>query len=112
MLKILEMTLKTGIQTTKYPKKPDIAPEGFRGKPEFFSNACTFCGECAVVCPSQAIDLREDKGEIVLTLSYCGCIFCGRCEEVCSSDAIRLTREYELASKRKDDLLSIIRRKI
>jgi hydrogenase-4 component H len=111
MLKNLEITLKTGIQTIKYPHEPDIAPVNFRGKPEV-SSACTFCGECAAVCPSKAIGLREDKGEMVLTLSYCGCIFCGRCEEVCPEDAIKLNREYELASKKKDDLLSIIRRKV
>lgn len=112
MLKILEMTLKTGKQTTKYPQEPDIAPVDFRGKPELFSHKCTFCGDCAAVCPSKAIDLREDKGEIVLTLSYCGCIFCGRCEEVCSENAIRLTQEYEMASRTRDDLCCIIRRKL
>ncbi|MBW6518235.1 MAG: 4Fe-4S dicluster domain-containing protein [ANME-2 cluster archaeon] len=112
MLKILEMTLKTGIQTTKYPQEPDIAPLDFRGKPDLFPDTCTFCGECAAVCPSNVIELREEKGEMVLTLSYCGCIFCGRCEEVCSQDAIKLTQEYEMASRTRDDLLSIIRRNV
>lgn len=112
MLKILEMTLKIGKQTTKYPQEPDTAPVDFRGKPELFPDKCTFCGECAAVCPSKALDLREDKREMVLTLSYCGCIFCGRCEEVCSQDAIKLTQEYEMASKSKDDLLNIIRREV
>ncbi|MCL7412200.1 MAG: 4Fe-4S binding protein [ANME-2 cluster archaeon] len=112
MLKILEMTLKTGIQTTKYPQEPDIAPLDFRGKPEIFPDSCTFCGNCVAVCPSNVIRIKEDNGEMVLVLSYCGCIFCGRCDEVCSGGAIKLTQEYEMASRTKDDLYCIIRRKV
>ena len=112
MLEILRKTLKTGSQTTKYPEKPDNAPAGFRGKPQLFPDKCTYCGECAAVCPPNVIWLTEESGEKTLTLSYCGCIFCGRCEEVCPYDAIKLTQEYELASKTKEDLLTSIRRKL
>ncbi|MCZ7393262.1 MAG: 4Fe-4S dicluster domain-containing protein [Candidatus Methanoperedens sp.] len=112
MFEILKQTLKTGTVTANYPKKPDIAPEGFRGKPQLLSDKCTYCGECAAVCPPGVIWLEEEKGGKTLTLSYCGCIFCGRCEEVCPYAAIKLTQEYELASKTKDDLLTSISRKL
>lgn len=112
MLEILKKTFKTGIVTTQYPEEPDIAPPGFRGRPLIFSDKCTCCGECASVCPSGVIWLNEESGEKVLTLSCCGCIFCGRCEEVCRYEAIKLTQEYELASKTKDDLTTIVRRKL
>ncbi len=111
MFEILRKTLKTGTQTIQYPGKPEIAPAGFRGKPELFPDKCTYCGECVKACPPGVISLIEDKNAKTLTLSYCGCIFCGRCEETCPHDAIRLTPEYELASRTKDDLLTIIRRK-
>ena len=112
MLEILKKTLKTGSQTAKYPAVPDITPSGFRGKPEFLSDKCIYCGDCVSVCPPGVIWLKEEKGEKVLTLSYCGCIFCGRCEEVCPAGAIRLTQEYEMASRTKKDLLTSIRRKL
>ncbi len=112
MFDIIIKTLKTGTVTTKYPDRPDIAPAGFRGKPEFLPEKCTLCGECANVCPPGVIWLTKEREEEAITLSYCGCIFCGRCEDVCPNDAITLTQEYELASKTKDDLLTIIRRKI
>lgn len=111
MLEILKKTLKTGCQTTKYPQVPDIAPQGFRGKPELIPDKCTYCGECVRICPPGVIWITEKSGEKMLTLSYCGCIFCGRCEEACKYDAVKLTQEYELASKTKEDLLTIIRRK-
>ncbi len=112
MLELIRKTLKTGSQTINYPKEPEMAPEGFRGKPELVSDRCTYCGDCASVCPPGVIWLTEENGEKVLTLSYCGCIFCGRCEEICTDDAIRLTREFEIASKTKEDLLTCIRRKL
>ncbi len=111
MFDILKKTLETGSQTTKYPQIPDIAPAGFRGKPELLSEKCTFCGKCTTACPPGVIWLAEGDGEKILTLSYCGCIFCGRCEEVCPEGAIKLSGEYELASKTKEDLLTSIRRK-
>jgi formate hydrogenlyase subunit 6/NADH:ubiquinone oxidoreductase subunit I len=112
MFDILIKTLKTGTVTTNYPKEPDIAPPGFRGKPELIPEKCTLCGECVKVCPPDVIWLNKDNEENTLTLSVCGCIFCGRCEEVCPQSAIILIQEYELASKTKDDLLTIIRRKV
>ncbi len=112
MFDIIIKTLKTGTVTTKYPNNSEIAPAGFRGKPEILPEKCTLCGECAGVCPPGVIWLTKEQGEESLTLSCCGCIFCGRCEEVCPHDAIKLTQEYELASKTKDDLLTIIRRTV
>ncbi|MCX9085407.1 MAG: 4Fe-4S binding protein [Candidatus Methanoperedens sp.] len=111
MLEIIKKTLRTGCQTIKYPQVPDIAPEGFRGKPEFAAEKCTYCGNCIKVCPPGVIWLCEQKGEKRLSLSCCGCIFCGRCEEVCTAGAIKLTLEYELCAKKKEDLLSSIRSK-
>ncbi|VVB85359.1 Polyferredoxin protein MvhB [uncultured archaeon] len=112
MFDILKKTLKTGTVTVNYPKKPDIAPAGFRGRPEILSDKCTYCGECASVCPPGVIWLEEGMSEKTLTLSYCGCIFCGRCEEVCPEGSIRLTQDYELASKTKDALLTSTSRKL
>ncbi|HIH44466.1 MAG TPA: 4Fe-4S dicluster domain-containing protein [Candidatus Methanoperedenaceae archaeon] len=111
MLRILYKTLKTGTVTANYPASPELAPEGFRGKPEISADKCTFCGACASVCPPGVIRIKEEPGATSLSLYICGCIFCGRCEEVCQPGAIALSRDYELASKTKDDLIAVIRRK-
>ena len=111
MLEILKRRLRAGTATTDYPAKPNVVPVGFRGKPQLSGDKCTYCGECVKACPPGVILLAEDSGEKILTLSCGGCIFCGRCEEVCPYGAIKLTQEYELASKTKDDLLEIIRRR-
>ncbi len=112
MFNILKKTIKTGVVTTKYPHEQDNAPKGFRGKPDLFPEKCTFCGDCAGACPTGALQLDEKESEKILTLSCGGCIFCGRCEDVCTADAIRLTEEYEMASKTKNDLDTVIRRRL
>jgi hydrogenase-4 component H len=112
MFKIIKKTFQTGIVTEKYPDIKDDAPEGFRGKPQIFPEQCTLCGDCAKACPSKVIKLEQVENETVLTLSYCGCIFCGRCEEVCTNYAIKLTGEYEMASRTKDDLVYVVRRRL
>ncbi len=112
MLEILKKTFKTGCQTTKYPDVPEAAPAGFRGMPQLLSDKCMFCGECVKVCPPGVIMITEKGDEKTLALSYCGCIFCGRCEEACQFDAVKLTQEYELASLEKEELVTIIRRKL
>lgn len=112
MFKILQKTFRTGIVTEKYPAKRFKLPEGFRGKPVFDPDKCTFCGECAGACPPEVIRLCEENNEKILSITCCGCIFCGRCEEVCAYGAVKLTGEFEMASRTKHDLAAEIRRKV
>ncbi len=112
MLDIIKKTIKIGVVTAKYPWIRDDVPKGFRGKLDFFPEKCTFCGDCIGACPSGALRMDETEGEMILTVSYCACIFCGRCEEVCPTQAIKFTDEYEMASKTKNDLYTVIRREL
>jgi len=44
---------------------------------------CTGCGECADICPTEAI--RVVNGKAAITID---CIDCGACPRVCSEGAI------------------------
>ena len=55
MLHILRRRLATGTVTSRYPDVPEEAPPAFRGMPELLEGACRGAGECATVCPTQAI---------------------------------------------------------
>jgi Fe-S-cluster-containing hydrogenase component 2 len=48
--------------------------------------ACTPCGACQAVCPTEAISL----GESSVKVSAEACCGCGACVDVCPSGAIRL----------------------
>ncbi|MGB2986371.1 MAG: 4Fe-4S binding protein [Phycisphaerae bacterium] len=48
--------------------------------------ACTPCGACQAVCPTEAITL----GESAVKVNAEACCGCGACVEVCPNGAIRL----------------------
>ena len=106
MFKLLKTVFKTGDATTKYPFKPYEVDPDFRGKPELNSDQCIVCGACTIACPANALTMRTnmEKGDRTWSLFLGRCIFCGRCEEVCPTKAIRLTQDFELSVKNKQDL--------
>lgn len=87
-----------GPYTSKFPKEPSVAPDGFRGCPKYFNDDCVGCGACAEVCPARAIELKDEGNKRTLTLDYGICHFCGQCERNCITEkGVRLTKEYDLA---------------
>ncbi len=87
------------VVTNSYPEKSKAVPENLRGRPEVILESCSGAGECARACPTGAISLnpwRIDLGK---------CVFCGQCAEVCPSKAIKLTHDFELAARKREDLV-------
>jgi Fe-S-cluster-containing hydrogenase component 2 len=48
------------------------------------TEACTGCGECSELCPTQAIDVVDGHAEVLST----HCVACALCQDVCPCDAI------------------------
>lgn len=94
--------------TTRFPAKPCIVPEKYRGKPEFDLDTCIGCGACVNACPSsvcltQEDDLEADPPVRRITLNYYTCIFCGNCHDNCTTETgIKLSREWDLAGLDKE----------
>lgn len=106
MFKTLKQALGTGVVTNAFPAVIAEPPDGFRGKPVIDYARCTACDKCAAACPTTAITLgpKVNTNQRVLTLNYGDCIFCGECESACP-DAIHLTKEFQLATARKSELV-------
>lgn len=112
MFQILKRSLEIGIATGSYPDSVAEPPDGFRGKPVIDFARCTACGKCAEACPTAAITVNPaleqqetTAREKTLSVSYGDCIFCGECEASCP-DRITLSKEFQLAARRKEDLTS------
>jgi hydrogenase-4 component H len=103
------VSLFTPAYTTRYPAKPHIPFERFRGKPVVDDANCVGCETCANVCPPKAITFRDDteKQVRVMLRDYGLCIFCGQCEEHCiTKKGVKLSDKiYDLATFDKSSLI-------
>ncbi|MBU0946463.1 MAG: 4Fe-4S dicluster domain-containing protein [Proteobacteria bacterium] len=113
------------VVTVSYPMETIKMSARYRGHIELIENEegepkCVACGMCQRGCPSGCITLEstsveyqvEEKGETktkkkkVLSkydLDFTTCSLCGQCVESCNFGAIDFSKEYNLASSRKED---------
>lgn len=94
--------------TTRFPAKPCVVPEKYRGKPEFDLDTCIGCGACVNVCPTDALTQMEDTEADTpirrITCRYDACIFCGNCRDNCTTETgIKLSNEWDLATLNRED---------
>jgi NADH-quinone oxidoreductase subunit I len=74
------------------------------------SHRCISCGMCEKGCPSGCITVKSEKQEgvkgkvlVAYELDFTKCSLCGQCVENCKPGAIEFSKEYNLASTRKED---------
>ncbi len=91
-------------KTLRYPfelKEPALRYRGFHLNDW---DKCTGCGNCADICPNEAIEmveipeLKSKPSEGIKNerpkLDYGRCCFCGLCVDICPSGSLRLSRDY------------------
>ncbi|AFM39399.1 Ni,Fe-hydrogenase III small subunit [Desulfosporosinus acidiphilus SJ4] len=99
MFNTLKKIIKYPRLTQDYPNIKDSTSASFLGQTVIDPGKCTFCGECALHCPSQAIIF--DKSARAIGIDYAKCIFCVLCEEICPVSAVQTTNNFELAESDK-----------
>jgi len=106
------------VVTMQYPHEHVEMTPRFRGHIELIGDEetgepkCIVCGMCQKGCPSGCISLAGEKREgvkgKVLTkyiLNFTTCSLCGQCVESCKFGAIRFSKDFNLASPRKEDFI-------
>ncbi|MHB1126363.1 MAG: NADH-quinone oxidoreductase subunit B family protein [Bacillota bacterium] len=100
MLRLFTKSLRTGILTTDYPDEPDVPVSGFQGMPVWQEACCQRCGDCALVCPMEAIKLdRNAPAASFWSVDSKKCIFCGYCADDCPGRALGHGHRYDLAER-------------
>ena len=76
---------------------------------------CTGCGNCADICPNEAITMKEiqeieprpgEKNERP-EIDYGRCCFCGLCVDICPTGSLSLSRDYLHIVPRSDMFVSL-----
>ena len=101
--------------TEPYPAVAIEVPKGFRGKIEVSDEHCIGCSKCAIVCPTECIEMVADERDVTHggrtikrrkkpIVHLMSCIRCGLCEDACPTDpkAIYLTEKFSGSYDRKD----------
>jgi len=78
---------------------PVKTPPNFRGKIQYDKDTCIGCKLCLKVCPTEAIEFKEDEKKIKIYLSRC--CFCAQCNEICPKDCLSMSDEFLLADTDK-----------
>jgi len=89
-------------KTLRYPFELKEPAQRYRGFHLNDWDKCTGCGNCADICPNEAINMVEisglepkpgEKNERP-QLDYGRCCFCGLCVDICPPGSLRLSRDY------------------
>ena len=105
MFKILQKTVSTGIVTVNYPAEPAGISKHFRGRPSFNFEKWKDARPAADVCPTGAISLHDEGETRKVTVDYGLCVFCGLCAEASTDQAVQITRDFELATAKRSNLI-------
>jgi len=103
MLRAMLRSLRTGVVTTRYPQVPSIAPARLRGAPRLRQAAAVASLPPPEVCPVGALAATGGPaGGYAIDLG--SCVFCGLCG-ASPDGALEIGREFELAARRRQDLV-------
>jgi Ni,Fe-hydrogenase III small subunit/ferredoxin len=99
MLEWIPRGLGKGIITSRYPRRPELAPPGFRGRLEVRGRSHA-PGELAEVCPTGAIAVRAGS----VSVDRGKCILCGACVAA-DPERFGFASDYETAARRRGSLI-------
>ncbi len=101
MFRAIYARLKQGHRTARYPKEAPALPDRFRGPPAIDLAKCPAgCQSCAESCGTGAIDLKAQAVDLGR------CLFCTDCSNACPAGAVTLGKEYRLATRTREGLVS------
>jgi Ni,Fe-hydrogenase III small subunit/Pyruvate/2-oxoacid:ferredoxin oxidoreductase delta subunit len=96
---------KSRVATTGYPPVADIPERGIRGTPVIDPDRIAEAAALELVCPTSAILVDRVGQTPRIQLDYGKCLFCGNCVESSANGAISATQHFELAARRRQDVI-------
>jgi formate hydrogenlyase subunit 6/NADH:ubiquinone oxidoreductase subunit I len=91
---LLFENLRRGTVSYRLPHQHQCTSSQYRGLIVNDAARCVGCGQCAYVCPSDAIEVKRSGDNYTWSYDPGKCAFCGRCIERCKPNS--LTMESQL----------------
>jgi len=107
MFHIFKKAAQTRLVTIGYPHAPAVISENYRGAPHFEFSGWRDARPAAEACPTGAITVEATGSRRKVTIDYGLCIYCGQCAEADLSGSVRMTLDFELAARKRGDLIVI-----
>jgi Ni,Fe-hydrogenase III small subunit len=102
MFKTLLARARQGYRTAGFPAQEPAMPPLFRGRPELDRNGDPAAfARSAELCPTGALSVSESGPQLDLGR----CIFCAECVAKEPNGTVSFTRDWRLASSRRDGLI-------
>lgn len=97
-----------------FPFEQKPTADRYRGLHLNDREACTGCGNCADICPNQAITMVEQpdveakagKKNELPQVDYGRCCFCGLCVDICPPGSLSLAKDYIHIAPSPDSFLA------
>ena len=100
--------------TIKVPFEPKAPSDNYRGIHSNDKDCCVGCGNCAKICPTEAIkmvkqDIKPKPGSTDLRpqVDYGRCCSCGLCVDVCPTGSLKLSASYLKISPKREDFVFV-----
>jgi Ni,Fe-hydrogenase III small subunit/ferredoxin len=101
ILRRLLTPLRDPVPTSHYPETAPFLQAATRGLPEIDPARCENAGDCAEVCPTDAIELAPAAEAGIPrakpSIDAGKCVFCAACVMACPNGAITMSSRVELA---------------
>jgi Ni,Fe-hydrogenase III small subunit/formate hydrogenlyase subunit 6/NADH:ubiquinone oxidoreductase subunit I len=95
--------LRDPVPTSRYPEAAPLLQPATRGLPEIDPALCDGQGDCAEVCPTEAIELGISGA--IRAIDAGRCVFCAACVTACPKGALTMSSRVELASTDRTELI-------
>jgi glutamate synthase (NADPH/NADH) small chain len=99
-----------------FPFQQKPTADRYRGLHINDRESCTGCGNCADICPNQAITMveqpdvesRPGKKNELPQVDYGRCCFCGLCVDICPPGSLSLAKDYLHIAPSPDSFLAYV----
>ena len=101
--------------TIRIPFEPKMPSDNYRGIHSNDMENCVGCGNCAKICPTEAIrmveqkDIKPKSGATNLRpqVDYGRCCSCGLCVDVCPTGSLKLSADFVKVSSNPKDFVFV-----